>query len=191
MCIRLFLVLDFRILNCAECRAQLMLCRGCDRGQIYCNDCQPAVRKRVKREARRRHSQSPEGRADHADHQRAHRMRQRLRVMDLGSRNLAISESVDQPDVSSGAMLAIALKDVGQKGQDEKTDEDKTDHRDQPGEAAKASVGEPHARPSQVVCMVCGVLGRFVRRCSLQNTRIRRPMRAGPTSRRKASARSG
>jgi hypothetical protein len=143
----------------------------------------------VKRDARLRHSRSPQGRADHADHQRAYRMRQRLRVMDLGSRKLAISESVDRPDVPSAAMLAIALEDVGQKGQDETTEHDSKDASEVPAETAETATLQPTAKASQVVCTVCGALGRFVREHYLRSTRVRR--RAGASFRQNADAWSG
>lgn len=62
-----------------------LVCRSCDRGQQYCSEaCREPARQAQKAAARRRHQESPEGRADHRDHQRALRERQRT-VMDQPS----------------------------------------------------------------------------------------------------------
>jgi len=62
------------------------LCPHCDRGQRYCSlRCRQKSRRRQRREANRRHQQSPEGRLDHRDRQRTYRQRQRARVTDQSS----------------------------------------------------------------------------------------------------------
>ena len=62
------------------------LCPHCDRGQRYCSlRCRQKSRRRQRREANRRHQQSPEGRLDHRDRQRDYRQRQRARVTDQSS----------------------------------------------------------------------------------------------------------
>ncbi|MEI8256673.1 MAG: hypothetical protein WCJ30_13445 [Deltaproteobacteria bacterium] len=75
---------DLRLIFCGACRAMFALCRRHDRGNIYCPPCQPAARRRVVRAARKRHLATDEGRADHADHQRAYRERRAARVSDPG-----------------------------------------------------------------------------------------------------------
>ena len=62
------------------------LCPHCDRGQRYCSlRCRQKSRRRQRREANRRHQQSPEGRLDHRDRQRDYRQRRRARVTDQSS----------------------------------------------------------------------------------------------------------
>lgn len=62
------------------------LCPHCDRGQRYCSlRCRQKSRRRQRREANRRHQQSPEGRLDHRDRQRTYRQRWRARVTDQSS----------------------------------------------------------------------------------------------------------
>ena len=67
------------------CGALFFICRPCYRGQRYCSEpCREITRREQRRAANRRHQQSPEGRLDHADHQRAYRHRQARRVTDQG-----------------------------------------------------------------------------------------------------------
>ena len=73
-----------RMFLCARCRSQVLVCRRCDRGQIYCaGTCAQQVRRHYQREARRRYQASPQGRAMHADRNRRYRARQRS-VTDQG-----------------------------------------------------------------------------------------------------------
>lgn len=66
-----------RFFLCARCRAQVFICRRCDRGQIYCaNGCAQAARRASLREAAQRYQHSRRGRLAHA--QRARRYRARL-----------------------------------------------------------------------------------------------------------------
>ena len=70
-----------RLRACQWCWQPFVLCRACDRGHVYCSlPCRHAGRARSLRAAGRRHQQSPEGRLDHRDHQRAYRARCRARV---------------------------------------------------------------------------------------------------------------
>lgn len=71
------LVLRRRSCHATECGKIFYICRHCDRGQCYCSrSCRDLARRRQLREANRRHQQSPAGRLDHRDHQRAYRCRQ-------------------------------------------------------------------------------------------------------------------
>jgi hypothetical protein len=66
-----------RMFLCARCRSQVLICRRCDRGQIYCvGTCAQQARCDRQREARRRHQATPRGRAMHADRNRRYRARQ-------------------------------------------------------------------------------------------------------------------
>jgi hypothetical protein len=168
-----------------------MICRCCDRGQVYCTDCKLAARRDMKQRARLRHSQSLEGRGDHADHQREYRKRRSRRVMDLGSEKLAISESVVRPDVLSAPLVVIALNDIGQKDRNEKFENDTSTFPDVQTAAARTARLSPLGTSHSVVCMVCGVLGRHVREHFLHNTRFRRRVHVRPGIRAKASAQRG
>lgn len=65
-----------RLRVCHRCCAPFWICRPCDRGQRYCSSqCRASARWEQHRQANRRHQQSPEGRLDHRDRQRAYRQR--------------------------------------------------------------------------------------------------------------------
>ena len=65
-----------RIFLCACCRAQVVVCSHCDRGQRYCaGGCSGRTRQRLQREAGRRYQRSRLGRHKHA--QRMRRWRDR------------------------------------------------------------------------------------------------------------------
>lgn len=65
-----------RFFLCAGCRTQVIICRHCDRGQIYCaGQCAPAARHRSVREASRRYQSSRQGRLKHAERSRRYRAR--------------------------------------------------------------------------------------------------------------------
>jgi len=73
-----------RMLRCARCRSQVLICRRCDRGQIYCIEtCAQEARRDRQKEARQRCQATPRGRAMHADRNRHYRAR-RQRVTDHG-----------------------------------------------------------------------------------------------------------
>jgi len=65
-----------RLYLCQRCRLQVIICRRCDRGQIYCSTaCSKAARREALRASGQRYQQSLTGRLNHAE--RAHRYRQR------------------------------------------------------------------------------------------------------------------
>ena len=73
-----------RIFLCVSCRRQVLVCRRCDRGQIYCTGtCAQVARREKQRNARRRYQATPQGRAMHAERNRRYRARVR-RVTDHG-----------------------------------------------------------------------------------------------------------
>jgi hypothetical protein len=75
-------LLRLRVCFGNECRAVFFLCSRCDRGQRYCSlACRERARVEQRRRANRRHQQSPEGRLDHRDRQRAYRERCRHRAL--------------------------------------------------------------------------------------------------------------
>jgi hypothetical protein len=73
-----------RMFLCARCRCQVLVCRWCDRGQIYCvGTCAQDARRDGQRQARRRYQATPRGRAMHAERNRRYRARGQ-RVTDHG-----------------------------------------------------------------------------------------------------------
>ena len=75
-----------RLLNCARCHCQVVLCSHCDRGQIYCGrSCAQAARRRSTHAAGRRYQHSRRGRFTHAERQRRYRQRRRAKVTHQGS----------------------------------------------------------------------------------------------------------
>ena len=90
---------------CRGCRDLFFVCRPCDRGQRYCSEeCRVPVRRAQMSVARLRHQQSPEGRADHRDHQRAFRARRR--VMDHPSARPVEVEILAVADVAVSSAAA-------------------------------------------------------------------------------------
>lgn len=75
-----------RICAAQSCRALFEICSCCDRGHRYCSEpCRDRGLRQARREANRRHQQSPEGRLDHRDRQRTYRRRRRESVTDNSS----------------------------------------------------------------------------------------------------------
>lgn len=65
-----------RLFLCARCRAQVFICRRCDRGQRYCAaQCASAARRESLREAGRRYQLTRRGRHVHAARARRYRIR--------------------------------------------------------------------------------------------------------------------
>lgn len=74
-----------RFYLCQRCRTQVIICRRCDRGQIYCSDnCSKAARCEALRASGRRYQQSSKGRFKHAERTRRYRQR-RNKVTHQGS----------------------------------------------------------------------------------------------------------
>lgn len=93
-----------RMFLCGCCRSQVLVCRRCDRGQIYCiKTCAQKVRYDRQREARRRYQATPRGRAMHAERNRRYRARMRC-VTDHGLANEP--EGRPSPNLDGGAALS-------------------------------------------------------------------------------------
>ena len=98
-----------RLFLCGRCRSQVLVCRECDRGQIYCfGTCAQEARCKNQREARRRYQATPRGRAMHAARNRRYRARGRC-VTDHGPTNeqkagpfleLEVGEALSEPPSS-------------------------------------------------------------------------------------------
>lgn len=97
-----------RFFLCAGCRAQVVICSCCDRGQIYCADgCAQQARYSAQRAAGRRYQTSRPGRIAHALRSRNYRGRQKNVTHqgspppppdDLLSPDLAAANSAPFPD---------------------------------------------------------------------------------------------
>lgn len=70
----------------------MVLCRRCDRGNVYCITCSPQrARERIQR-AQRTYRRSPEGQAQHRDEERARRARRRAERDRVGDRGPAAGD---------------------------------------------------------------------------------------------------
>lgn len=96
--------LSCRLFLCGRCHRQVVICRRCDRGQIYCGpECALEVRRRNQREARRRYQASDRGRRMHAERSRQYRAGGR-RVTDQGPALVARPDR--QPPTPRAATMA-------------------------------------------------------------------------------------
>ncbi len=130
------------------CGAPFWICQSCYRGQRYCCErCRLKNRRQQRREANRRHQQSPEGRLDHRDRQRAYRLRRaRARVTDHTRTAPSSSARIGRPDPLLQSTMA---------GTETQPEEEL--------HAGKA-VTDGYRRWSApgVHCLVCGRWGTFV-----------------------------
>ncbi len=85
-----------RLYNCAQCHIQVIICRHCDRGNIYCNDCAPVARVDAQRKAGERYQLSKQGRTKHAARQRLYRQRLRKKVTHQGSLRLSLRDLLQE-----------------------------------------------------------------------------------------------
>ena len=86
---------------CARCRAAVVICRRCDRGQRYCGStCRAEARRRSLRRAGKRYQASPAGREANAERQRRFRHR---RVSDVTHQGY--KRSFDRPQTPATARL--------------------------------------------------------------------------------------
>ena len=75
-----------RLFVCPRCREQAIVCRCCDRGQIYCGaECARQAREEAQHAAAKRYAESPRGKRRQADRSRRYRGRQREIVTHQGS----------------------------------------------------------------------------------------------------------
>jgi hypothetical protein len=75
-----------RLFLCAGCRAQVVVCSGCDRGQVYCPDgCAKRARHRTLRQAAQRYRRTGRARRMQAARTARWRARRRERVTHHGS----------------------------------------------------------------------------------------------------------
>ena len=96
-----------RFYLCARCRAQVLICRRCDRGNIYCSSsCSATARQTALRTAGQRYQASRTGRFKHAERTRRYRERH-TNVTHQGSMPpapdallVANSVSAQKPDIA-------------------------------------------------------------------------------------------
>jgi hypothetical protein len=70
---------DGRLFLCSRCRMQVLVCRRCDRGQIYCSgSCSTQARRASLAAAGRRYQTSRRGRFAHAARARRYRARAKI-----------------------------------------------------------------------------------------------------------------
>ena len=126
-----------RVCHFPPCSAVFYLCPPCDRGQRYCSSrCREKSRRLQRRQANRRHQQSPEGRLDHRDRQRAYRRRLQARVTDQSSLRTSPCVSLSVLPVPEQVEAPPAV-----------------DLRPSPGAEIPAG---------WVVCQICGRRGRWI-----------------------------
>lgn len=95
-----------RLFMCARCRAQVFICRRCDRGNRYCAaDCARAARRESLSAAGHRYQSSRRGRVAHAA--RARRYRARCKLVTHHSSPATAANDVLQSD-PIGAAAAVA-----------------------------------------------------------------------------------
>ncbi len=133
------LKLPFRQRHCKadNCGRLFFICSHCDRGQRYCSEpCHLKSRAQQLRDAQRRYLQSPEGRKDQSDRQRAYRQRKAAL-----SRTSTSESVIDQAPKSPPTSGMIAP---------------------QPGWLLFKTPGQKfHLNDGWVVCHFCGRVGRF------------------------------
>lgn len=75
---------DARLFICARCQRQVIICRDCDRGNIYCSpQCSKAARRDSLRKANQRYQSTFKGKHKHAERQRRYRLRQRAKLQKI------------------------------------------------------------------------------------------------------------
>jgi len=103
-----------RLFNCASCRRQVVLCRRCDHGNVYCSrDCGERARRDAQRLAGRRYQDSRRGRHKHAQRQRRYRERRRHGA----GRNRVLAQKVTHhPLTTARRRPVVARRPTGRPG---------------------------------------------------------------------------
>lgn len=91
-----------RLFNCARCHCQVVICRRCDRGNIYCGpQCSQPVRRESLRAAGRRYQSSRRGRFNHGERQCRYRARQQ-KVTHQGSATTPLDDVLGPEPTMTG-----------------------------------------------------------------------------------------
>jgi hypothetical protein len=142
-----------RLYLCARCRAQVILCSRCDRGNRYCGrQCRHQAREQARREAAQRYQRSWRGRIAHA--QRSRRWRQR-RAQREAARDAGGSARVDTQNVThQGSQPAVVWAPLAAWTHDSTTVE--------PAETADgiAAPAVTHEATISAPCWTCRRCGR-------------------------------
>jgi hypothetical protein len=129
----------FRQRSCKadNCGRIFFICSHCDRGQRYCSEsCQLKSRAEQLSAAQRRYLQSPEGRKDQSDRQRAYRLRKA--ALSRASASESVIDHAPNPPPASGIITP------------------------QPVLASFETLRQQsHSNDGWVVCNFCGRVGRF------------------------------
>jgi hypothetical protein len=122
--------------TCPRCHKKFFICRHCDRGHVYCcKQCSQASRCEKCRVYRRRHRQSPLGKADHRDRERARRRRLILGKETVGDQTSG--GGVASARVSARVRMAAVS-------------------------AVISGIRKEETRYEQTCCEMCGRPGRYV-----------------------------
>ncbi len=82
-----------RLFNCLRCHAQVVICRACDRGNIYCQPiCARSARTESLRASNKRYQKTPRGRLLHAKRQQRYKQRIKAKVTYQGSHPLSLRD---------------------------------------------------------------------------------------------------
>ena len=88
-----------RLFLCGRCRRQVLVCSGCDRGQIYCaGTCAQEARRGAQQAAGKRYQASRRGRFNHAARARRYR-----------ARHKNVTHQSSQPQSSDGLLSAGSM----------------------------------------------------------------------------------
>ena len=95
---------------CARCRAPVLVCSHCDRGQIYCaSGCAALARQQFQRDAGSRYQSSRPGRFMHAARMRRWRQRQALLTVSAARAEMARPQSVTHQSSPAPASDAVLI----------------------------------------------------------------------------------
>ena len=125
-----------RFFLCERCKKQVLICTGCDRGQIYCaDDCASFARRQSQREAGRRYQSSLQGRLMHAERSQRFRAR-RKSVTHQGS--LGVPPDAVLTACAASVALAVETREV--------VEEADASHPPSPTIAARPAAASWHCR---------------------------------------------
>ncbi len=186
---------SFRIFHCDRCQKQVLICRRCDHGNIYCADgCAAERRRQSLRRAGARYQRRPRGAKKHAKRQDDYRRRarERQKVTHQVSTLVPSEATPPQPVVTSLDVVTDGQKETHHDVVDKQTvgachrrsmDSPAREDRSRPvtGKAgAKPPVAKTPVVKTRVRCAMCGRRGsdwlriRYVRRRAAPSSAIRR-----------------
>jgi hypothetical protein len=140
-----------RMYLCGRCRGRAVICRSCDRGNLYCSrSCSDGARREKQKEARGRYQQSREGRSRHAQAQQRYRDRKKQKVTYQGLQGVA----------EDGQKVVVEERPSAKEAAKEKRDEAATDPKPPGDKDAEGEVAQDEKVP-MYRCTMCG------RRCSV------------------------